>query len=178
MNAHFDRIRVRIRWLFSTPLAAPAWFAIRIYLGVVWIRFGWGKIDDGWLQTDAMGPLLKAIAHGATTVPVEAYREVAGLLASLGVGPILSILVPLAEILFAAAFFSGVMVGPAAVAASLLNANLILSGVASIHFDGRIIALQLLLAAAWRTSGYLGLADPLRQLGRDYRQMARRVRRA
>ena len=51
----------------------------------------------------------------------------------------------------------------ARVAATLLNVNLVLSGVASLRFDGRIIAMQLLLLLAWRVAGYLGLGTLARR---------------
>ena len=61
----------------------------------------------------------------------------------------------------------GVLLVPAAIVATLLNVNLLLSGVASIRFDGRIIALQLLLLMAWRVAGHLGLGTLVRRWWRD-----------
>ncbi len=69
-------------------------------------------------------------------------------------GWIPSAAIPLTELLVAAAFFSGLLLVPAAIGAVLLNLNLILSGIATWQFDGRIILLQLLLLVAWRVAGF------------------------
>jgi len=80
---------------------------------------------------------------------------------------VLSVCIPLVEVGVGIAFITGVLLVPAAIAATMLNVNLILSGVASIAFDGRIIALQVLLLLAWRVAGYLGLGTLARRWWRD-----------
>lgn len=146
-----------LSWPFRSPLASPVWLALRVYLASVWLQFGIGKIRGGWLDGDALQGLLSAVAAGHTPAPFPAYARVAELLVATGMDSALSVLIPLAEVAVAAAFISGVLLVPAAIAATLLNLNLILSGIASIHFDGRIIAMQLMLLLAWRVAGYLGL---------------------
>jgi hypothetical protein len=86
----------------------------------------------------------------------------------------MSAAIPLLEITFAAAFFAGVLLVPAAIAACLLNVNLVLSGVATWDFDGRVIGLQLLLLLAWRVAGYLGMGESLGRLLRSYRALLSR----
>ena len=167
-----------IRWPFASLLTSPAWFLVRIYLGAVWLRFGWSKVEDGWLSTNPLRPLLEAIAGGSLSPPVPLFERVAELLLALGADPILSVAIPVAELAFAAAFFAGVLLVPVAVAASLLNLNLILFGIASWSFDGRIILLQLLLLMAWRVAGELGIGDDLRRVGRSYAELFRRLRHA
>jgi thiosulfate dehydrogenase (quinone) large subunit len=146
-----------LSWPFRSVLASPVWLVLRFYLASVWLQFGIGKIRGGWLNGDALHGLLGAVAAGHTPAPVPAYARVAELLVATGLDRVLSVLIPLTEVAVAAAFVSGVLLVPAAIAATLLNLNLILSGIASIHFDGRIIALQVLLLLAWRVAGYLGL---------------------
>lgn len=165
-------------WIFRSPLAAPVWFVLRIYLGAVWLRFGWSKVEDGWLTTDAVGPLLKAIAAGSLPTPLGIYAPFAEVLLGLGVTPLLSIAIPIAELVFAAAFLAGVALVPAAIGATLLNVNLLLAGIAAWEFDGRIIVLQLTLLAAWRVAGELGLSDSLRRLRGYYSEAFRRLRHA
>ncbi|HEX2091467.1 MAG TPA: hypothetical protein VHG28_03655 [Longimicrobiaceae bacterium] len=152
------RVRNILAWPFSSRLTAPLWLGVRIYLGSVWLQFGMAKVEGGWLTGNPMHSMLDAIARGLTPAPFPAYRHVARALLDAGADRWLSIGLPLAEIAVALAFFSGLLLVPAAVGACLLNLNLILSGVASWHFDGRIIALQLLLLAAWRVADYVGVA--------------------
>lgn len=165
------RARAVARWPFSSRLAAPFWLGLRIYLGSVWLQFGLSKLRAGWLTTNQMGDLLELIARGQTPTPVPQYRSVAELILALNVDRLVSIVIPVLEILFAAAFFAGVLLVPAAVGATLLNLNLILSGIATWSFDGRIIVLQILLLLAWRVAGYLGIGESLRALLRSYREL-------
>lgn len=146
-----------LSWPFRSPLASPAWLLLRFYLASIWLQFGVGKIRGGWLRGDGLHGLLSLVGDGQTPAPIPAYARVARLLVETGMDRVLSVGIPLAEVAVAAAFITGVMLVPAAIGAILLNLNLVLSGVASIHFDGRIIALQMLLLLAWRVAGYLGL---------------------
>jgi uncharacterized membrane protein YphA (DoxX/SURF4 family) len=170
-----DSISAIARWPFVSRLSAPFWLALRVYLGSIWLQFGLAKIRGGWLTTNALHDLLGAVARGETPSPLPAYRQVAELLLATGADRALSVLIPLAEVAVACAFFAGVLLIPAAAGACLLNLNLILSGIASWRFDGRIIALQLLLLLAWRVAGYLGVGDALRELLRGYRALFLRL---
>lgn len=146
-----------LSWPFRSLIASPVWLVLRFYLASIWLQFGIGKLRGGWLDGDALHGLLSAVAAGHTPAPFPAYTRVAELLVATGMDRVLSVLIPLTEVAIAAAFISGLLLVPAAIAATLLNLNLILSGIASIHFDGRIIAMQVLLLLAWRVAGYLGL---------------------
>lgn len=156
--------RTIARLLFTHRLASPVWLAVRLYLGAVWLQFGISKLRDGWLSASPMPELMAAIAQGHTAMPLPLYRHVAELLVALGADRVLGAAIPLAEVAIGLAMVGGVLVVPAAVAGCLLNLNLILSGVASLGFDGRIILLQLLLLAAWRVAPLLGLGTLWRQL--------------
>jgi thiosulfate dehydrogenase [quinone] large subunit len=158
MSALNQRVQDIVRWPFSSRLAAPLWLALRVYLGSVWLQFGVAKIRGGWLAGDAMHGMLDAVARGLTPAPFPAYRHVAQALLDAGADRWLSVGLPLVELAVSLAFFSGLLLVPAAVGACMLNLNLILSGIASWQFDGRIIALQLLLVFAWRVADYAGVA--------------------
>lgn len=158
MLAHDRGIRHVLTWPFSSRLASPLWLGIRIYLGTIWLQFGLAKVTGGWLTDNPMHSMLDAVARGMTPAPFPAYRHVARVLLETGADRWISVGLPLAELAVALAFFAGVLLVPAAVGACLLNLNLILSGLASWHFDGRVIALHLLLVAAWRVAGYVGVA--------------------
>jgi uncharacterized membrane protein YphA (DoxX/SURF4 family) len=166
MLARNRRILGILGWPFSSRLASPLWLGIRIYLGSIWLQFGLAKVEGGWLTGNPMHSMLDAIARGMTPAPFPAYRHVAQALLDVGADRWMSVGLPLAELAVALAFFSGILLVPAAVGASLLNLNLILSGMASWQFDGRIIALQLLLLAAWRVADYVGLARVVSHLRR------------
>ncbi|HWK89276.1 MAG TPA: hypothetical protein VNP72_04750 [Longimicrobium sp.] len=157
-----------VRWPFANLYASPLWLGLRVYLGLVWLQFGLGKVRGGWLTGNPMKSMLTAIAEGNLPGALPGYDRFAGLLLEIGADRAMSIGLPLFELAVAAAFFSGALVVPAAIAATLMNVNLILSGIASWHFDGHIIAMQVLLLLAWRVAGYLGLAR-LRPLARRLR---------
>lgn len=171
MTVALQHIHAVVRWPFASLLSAPLWLVLRVYLGSVWLQFGLLKVRGGWLSENPMHDLLAAIANGQTPTPFPFYRRVAETLLALEMDRVLTVAIPLAELAIAAAFFAGVLLVPAALGACLLNLNLILSGIASLAFDGRFIALQLLLLAAWRVAGYLGLGESLAALFRSYRAL-------
>lgn len=154
--------------LFSSPWSAPLWLVVRLHLASVWLQFGVSKVRDGWLTRNAAAAVLDPVAQGATPAPFEEYRVVVAVLLDLGVAPWLSVGIPLAEIGVGLAFVLGVGVVNAAVLATVLNLNLVLSGLASWLFDGRVIALQLLMIAAWPVVERIGVRaawERLRRLG-------------
>lgn len=155
-----------LTWPFRSLLATPVWLVLRLYLASVWLQFGVSKMRGGWLDGDGLLGLLTAVAAGQTPAPFPFYARVAGLLVETGMHRVLSVGIPFAEVAVGLAFLTGVLLVPAAIGAILLNLNLVLSGVASIHFDGRIIALQVLLLLAWRVAGYLGLGTLARRAWR------------
>jgi uncharacterized membrane protein YphA (DoxX/SURF4 family) len=148
---------------FTHRYAAPVWLLVRLHLAWMWLRFGVAKIRDGWLAENPLHDLLGAVAQGYTATPLEPYRHVAELLLAVGGDRALSVLIPIFEVAVGLMFLSGIGLVPAAILASLLNVNLILSGVATWAFDGRFIALQLLLLAAWRVAGRLGAGTLLKR---------------
>ena len=157
MRARTSRPLGLISWPFRSTVTSPVWLVLRIYLASIWMQFGVAKLRGGWLRGDALEGLLGAVADGQTPAPFPFYPRIAEILVATGMDAVLCFLIPLAEVAVASAFLTGVMLVPAAICAILLNLNLILAGVASVSFDGRIIALQLLLLAGWRVAGYLGL---------------------
>src|SRR5688572_16341481 len=148
-------------WPFRSRFSSPVWLLLRFYLGWIWLQFGVSKLQGGWLTSNPLRGLLRAVGEGQLRVPIPLYQDLAALLVQLHADRVLSVIIPLAEIGIALAFFTGVALVPAAIAAIAMNVNLILFGIASIHYDGRIITMQLLLLLAWRVAGYLGLGTLL-----------------
>jgi uncharacterized membrane protein YphA (DoxX/SURF4 family) len=157
MRARTSRPFGLISWPFRSTVTSPMWLVLRMYLASIWMHFGVAKLRGGWLRGDALESLLGAVADGHTPAPFPFYPRVAEILVATGMDAVLCVLIPLAEVAVATAFLTGVMLVPAAICAILLNLNLIFAGIATVNFDGRIIGLQLLLLAAWRVAGYLGL---------------------
>jgi uncharacterized membrane protein YphA (DoxX/SURF4 family) len=147
-----------IRWPFVRRAAAPVWLLVRLYLAFVWISFGVGKLLDGWLTENPMGDMLAMIADPEISpAPFAFYHHVADGLLWVGADQVMSVTFPLIELGIALALISGVLLVPAAAMAIFLNTNLILSGVADVWFDMRIITLQLALLLAWRVAGEAGV---------------------
>jgi thiosulfate dehydrogenase [quinone] large subunit len=161
-----DYICAALRWPFAHRYASPIWLAVRLYLGWTWLQVGLGQVSSGWLNNDPIGLMFRQIVDGKIAVPLPFYRDVAQMLLEGGLSPIISHSMPIAQIAVALAFFSGVLLVPAAIGAILLNLNIILSGVGLVELDGQFIILQILLVLAWRTSSWIGLQSMLVRCGR------------
>jgi uncharacterized membrane protein YphA (DoxX/SURF4 family) len=145
-----------LRWPFVNRFASPIWLALRLYIGWIWFQMALSKFNAGWLTSDPVGQMFKAIANGKLPVPMPFYRDVAQGLLDLGVAPMLSHSMPFLEMAVALSFVTGVLVPVAAVGAILLNINIILSGMGSPAFDGPIIASQVLFLMSYRVVGGIG----------------------
>jgi thiosulfate dehydrogenase (quinone) large subunit len=150
------RLMSLVRAPFTHVYASPIWLAVRLYLGYMWFWMGVQKLQIGFLSSDPIGPILKAVADGTLKVPAAFFRPVAALLVDSGLTPLISFSMPLLEIAVALSFVTGVLVVPAALGATLLNIIFVLSGIGQIRLDGRFIALQLLLILAYRIVGTIG----------------------
>lgn len=46
------------RFLFADTRVAPVWLVVRVYLGVLWLLAGWGKVTGGgWIGEGAGGAI-------------------------------------------------------------------------------------------------------------------------
>jgi hypothetical protein len=138
-------------------------FGIRLYLALVWSRFGLTKLRAGWLDgwlagqpfrhANPLRPLFELIAAGQLPTPFGLYRPIAGMLLAAHADALLAALIPLTEIILAIAFVVGIAPRRWAGAALFVNANLMLSGLGSVGVDGPVMALEVLLVAgAWLAS--------------------------
>ncbi|HVE79572.1 MAG TPA: hypothetical protein VNA89_11945, partial [Gemmatimonadaceae bacterium] len=131
----------------SHPATGMLAVAVRAYLAYVWLRFGLGKIETGWLTSNPLRPLVRLVADGQSHAWLAVYEPLARWVLDAGADRLLAAAFPLAELAIAAALATGVLVRPAAALATLINLNLVLAGLSPWRFDGRIIALQLALLA-------------------------------
>lgn len=154
------RARDILAWPFTNRYAAPLWLALRLYLGWIFMQFGWRKLETGWLTGDPMGAVIKQIAEGKLPVSFAPFRDFCAFLWGNGLTPLLSHSMPFMELAVALALVTGVMIVPAALGASILLVNFMLSGIGTLNFEGRIMLGLALLVLAHRVSGAIGL-EPL-----------------
>ena len=150
------RVRAAVVWPFTNRYASPLWLALRLYLGWIFLQFGWRKLETGWLAGDPMGAVIKQIASGALPVSFAPFRDFCAFLIDSGLTPLLSHTMPFMELAVALAFISGILVVPAAIGASILLVNFILSGIGTLNFEGRILLGLALLVLAYRVVDVIG----------------------
>jgi uncharacterized membrane protein YphA (DoxX/SURF4 family) len=155
-NAIGKQLIALIRWPFTNRLSSPIWLALRLYIAWIWYQMSISKFQAGWLTSDPVGQMFKAIEKGTIVVPLPFYRGVAGALLDAGISPIISHSMPFLEMAVALSLATGVLVPAAAVGAILLNINIMLSGIGTPAFDGPIIAAQVLMVMSYRVVGGIG----------------------
>jgi hypothetical protein len=134
-----------------------ALLGVRLYLAVVWWRFGTAKVRDGWLDgwlagqpiahANPLRPLFQLIAAGQLPTPLGLYRPIAGLLLATHADALLAALIPLTEITLAIGFLVGMAPRRWAAAGLFLNGNLMLAAVGSMTVDGPVILMEVVLLA-------------------------------
>ena len=129
--------------------------AIRLYLAFVWWQMGTTKIEQGWLTSNPLRTLLELVRDDKLPTTAPGYAWVADLLLRTHTDQLLALTLPLLEVGIALALATGLGVRVAATLGIVLNVNLILAGIAGWAYDGRIIALQLVLLAAGPASQML-----------------------
>ena len=150
------RILSIVSWPFTHRYTAPIWLALRLYIGWIWFQMAISKFEAGWLFSNPTGAILKQVANGNMPVPFEFYRSVAAILIEYGITAPLSHAMPFLEMAVALAFFSGVMLRPAAIGGLLLVVNIALTGMATLLFDGQVALAHVLLVAAGSVAGLIG----------------------
>jgi uncharacterized membrane protein YphA (DoxX/SURF4 family) len=134
---------------------AVGMLAIRLYLAFVWWQMGTTKIAQGWLTSNPLRTLLELVRDGKMPTTAPGYAWVAELLLATRADQLMALTLPLLEVGIALALATGLGVRVAATLGIVLNVNLILAGLAGWQYDGRIIALQLVLLAAGPASQML-----------------------
>ena len=149
------------KFLFASRFMAPVWAVIRIYLGFLWLRAGWGKVTDpAWVGPEA-GGAVRGFLGGALELTTGDHPSVQGWYAwlienvFLPNAAVMSHLVAFGEVLVGVALIAGFLVGISAFTGGLMNAAFLLAGTVSTNPVMFILATWLVLA--WRVAGYYGL---------------------
>ncbi|MFS8535702.1 MAG: DoxX family membrane protein [Limnochordales bacterium] len=147
------------RELFGTTRFAWLWTLLRIYLGWVWFRSGWGKLGNpAWMDT---GAALQGFWRNAVVTEPRApiaydwYRSFIEFLLEGGHYTWFAKLVVFGEILVGIALILGAFTGIAAFFGGFMNFNFMMAGTASTN--PLLYTIAILLMLAWKVAGWYGL---------------------
>src|SRR5579883_307495 len=164
-----------VRPLFTHPYASVVWFVVRLYIGWQWLDSGrhklFGAASVGWVRDGVVGgkPVhagdrLLGFWRHAIAPPAPGsmpqvgfawYRDFLRFLIDHHTQTWFAPLIAVSEFAVGVLLLLGAFTAVAAATGALLNFNYMLAGSASINpvlFLG-----ALLLIAAWRVAGYIGL---------------------
>lgn len=150
-----------ISLLFNDKRLSILWLAVRVWLGVQWIKSALPKLGNpAWMQT---GEALKGFWMGAIRIPEEGrppiaydwYRNFIQFMLDAEAYTWFAKLVAVSELLFGIALIIGFLVGVTAFFSGFMNWNFIMAGAASVN--GVFFGLAVLLVLAWKIAGYIGL---------------------
>jgi thiosulfate dehydrogenase [quinone] large subunit len=149
-----------IRKLFSGVKWAWIWLPIRVYLGVMWLNAGWGKITNpAWVGSGA-GSALSGFVQNALTKTSGAHPDVQGWYASFLKQIVLthttlwSYMVAFGETLVGVALILGIFTGVAALFGVFMNESYLLAG--SVSVNPIMLMLAVLTVLAWKVAGWWG----------------------
>lgn len=155
------------RFLFRSNRASVIWLVVRLWLGWQWLDAGWQKLTgagySNWMthSVGLQGFIAAANASWAHRAAAFGHPQVnypwfLSLLNEMDKhAQLFSRIVTLSELAVGAGLLLGCLTGFAAAGAVLLNIMYITGG--SAGPNGVFIGLGVLLVAAWRVAGYLGV---------------------
>jgi thiosulfate dehydrogenase (quinone) large subunit len=159
-NTFYPEPRIT-KFLFASKAMAPLWTVVRIYLGWLWLKAGWGKIfSPAWTGENA-GAAVSGYLNRALGLAQGDNPSVAGWYAwmieyiFLPNAVLMSYLVAWGEVLVGLALILGFLTGLSAFFGGMMNASFLLAGTLSTNPIMFILATWLVLA--WRVAGYYGL---------------------
>lgn len=148
-------------FIFRSRVMAPIWAVLRLWLGWEWLLAGWHKVtDDAWVGSQA-GGAVAGFLQGALKKVGGEHPDVMGWWANLintlflPNAKLLSFLVAYGEVILGVMLILGVFTGLAAFGGAFLNSMFLLSG--TVSSNPIMLISAVLLIAAWRVAGYLGL---------------------
>lgn len=147
-------------FLFSSTRSAWIWLIIRLYLGYIWLKAGWGKLNNPAWTGENAGAAIQGFVSGALAKAAEG-QDVAGWYAAflehvvLPNAALFSYLVAIGEVLVGLGLIVGLLTGIAAFFGGLMNATFLFAGTVSSNPLMFILATWLVLA--WKVAGWYGL---------------------
>lgn len=149
------------RFLFADTRLAWIWVILRVYVGLIWLEAGWGKVTSAVWTGDKAGVAIAGFVGGALEKTGGAHPDVAGWYAMwlkeviLPNASVFSHMVAYGELLIGLGLILGAFTGVAAFFGTFLNMSFLFAGAVSIN--PIMILIQLFLILAWRVAGWFGL---------------------
>ncbi|RKQ15985.1 DoxX family membrane protein [Ureibacillus endophyticus] len=148
------------RFLLNDTRSGWLWLVIRLYVGYVWLKAGWGKIhNDAWVGENG-GAAVAGFVQGAIAKSLET-NDVTGWYAAflenmvLPNAKVFAFVVAYGEILVGLGLILGLLTGIAAFFGSMMNVSFLFAGTISTNPILFILATWLVLA--WKVAGWYGL---------------------
>jgi thiosulfate dehydrogenase (quinone) large subunit len=141
--------------LGQSKVAAIAWLALRVWIGIMWIQAGWSKVfgveNPAFMHNNGSG-VAGFAGHGAA-----AYSWWASIMHSFVVpnASWIAVFVAFGELAIGLGLVVGLFTRTAAVASLLLLFTYVMSGTASVNAFYALCAIIVL--ATWRTSTWISL---------------------
>ena len=126
-------------------LGQGAGLLIRVYAAWIWARFAIEKLEQGWLTSNPLEPLLRLVADGHLPVRMPGYDVLIRWVLELRADVLLAPVLPVLELAIAIALLVGLRIRLVAAMASVVNLNLLMSGIGSVAIDGRLLVIQIAL---------------------------------
>jgi thiosulfate dehydrogenase [quinone] large subunit len=156
MTRPSDRANPRAwEWLKQSKVAAVAWTAVRVWLGIMWLQTGWSKLwgaeNGAFLHHNGAG-VAGFAAHGKA-----AYSWWGSFLHHFVVpnSSWIAVVVAVAEFAIGIALVAGLFTRVAALGSLGLLFTYVMSGTASVCAFYALLAIVIL--TMWRTSSWLGV---------------------
>lgn len=162
MNTSVNYPKLKLsQFLFASRFMAPIWMVVRLYLGYLWLKDGWGKLQSPlWVGADA-GAITTSLLTQSLSLTAGDHPSVplwyAGVIEHVFLpnAMLFSNLLAIGAVLIGLALATGFLTGITAFVAGLLNASYLLAGIV---FSGpTMVILATWLVLAWRVAGYYGL---------------------
>jgi thiosulfate dehydrogenase [quinone] large subunit len=150
-------------WADDRPIVPAIWLAMRLVLGVAFLRSGWEKLGDAGWTASPRGAAVEGFLNGVLSKAAQggAHPEVGHWFAQLTEHVLLphstffAYLIPLGELLVGGALIAGLFTRIAAVFGASMNLTYLFAGTTSVNPQMLLIAIAIALIG--RRAGEFGL---------------------
>ena len=149
------------RFIFSDTRAAWIWLVPRVYVGWIWLQYGWDKVNSPLWTGDKAGLVVKGMMNGAINKSTGELADVmkwyAFLLEKIVVpnAEAVAHIVAYGELLVGIGLIVGALSGIAAFFGLTMNICYLFAGTVSVNPP--LAVAQLFLVLSWRVCGWVGL---------------------